>query len=198
LRSANAPSSVALAAASAERAAGQPDAAAGLLRNYLVTHPDAADVAATLGTLEIGAKRLEAARVFLEQALARQPNNAAVLNNLAWVNEQLHQPQQARAMAQRAWLLSATPQASDTLGWILLGGDAGPPEPGQSGVALDLLREAAAALPNDPSVQYHYAMALKDNGQTLPAAAILGKLVALPAFDEQPQARKLLDSLPHS
>ena len=195
----SAASTTAIAAALANQAAGDPDRAAGILRDWLATHPDATDVASALAVLDIGAKRLDAARTNLQLVLSKQPNDPAALNNLAWIDQQQHQPEQARTLAQRSWLLSATPQAADTLGWILLGGEQGPPEAGQAATALDLLRQAAASLPADPSVQYHYAVALKDNGETQPAAAILAKLVAQPAtFDEQPLARKLLDAMPHT
>ncbi len=195
----DAPGSVAVGAAQAEQAAGHPDRAASLLRDWLAGHPDATDVASALAVMDIGAKRLDAARTELQGVLDRQPNNPAALNNLAWVEQRLHQPEQAKNLAQRSWLLSPTPQAADTLGWILLGGDHAAPASSQAATALGLLRNAAASLPDDPDVQYHYAVALNDNGQHQPAAAILTKLLAGHGpFADRAQAQKLLDALPHT
>ncbi len=197
-----APSGAAIGAARAAIAAGHPDRGASVLRDWQARHPEDIATASTLAALDIEAGALDEARSTLQSVLAKQPENADALNNLALVEQRQQRMQQARGLAQRAWLLSSTPQAADTLGWILLNGDqgtqVGTQDAAQAATALDLLRLAARSLPKDPGVQYHYAVALKDAGQHDTAAAILRRLVPPAApFAEQAQARKLLDMLAH-
>ncbi len=191
----DAPSGAAVGAARAALGAGKPDQAADILRHWRANHPDDIAASSLLAVLDIGAGKLDEARSTLQAVLAKQPNDAEALNNLALVEQQQGNMQQARDLARRSWLLAATPQAADTLGWILLDGDQAAQHGAQS-AALDLLRVAAQALPKDSTVQYHYAVALKDAGEHEAAAAILRRLVPPAApFTEQTQARKLLGTL---
>ncbi len=185
------PEILATRAAEALAAAGDPAAAAALLRDRLATHPAAADVAQLLASLDIAAHRLDDARAHLRITLVAQPQNAAALNDLAWVEQRRRDPETARALARKAWLLGPGPQTADTLGDILL-------DAGENGPALDLLRLAAASLKGDASVQFHYARALQRAGQRDAAAAVLKAVDASGAtFDEQDQAKALLASLSH-
>lgn len=175
----------------AQRAAGNPDEAAATLRNWLGKHPDSVEAQTALASFDLTAHRLDVAKQELNALLAKQPSDATTLNNLAWIAQQQNDLPQARQLAQRAWMLSSTPQSADTLGWIVLA-------QGQTATALDLLRTAANGMKDDPTIQYHYAVALKDAGQKPEAEAILTKLSNQPvAFDEQDDAKRLLQELTH-
>ena len=90
-----------------------------------------------LASLDIAAKPYPAAERALETVLAKRPNDAVALNNLAWVL-QLRGVERARSMAQRAYTLAPSPESADTLGWVMTArGDA------QGAVAL--LRQASQA-----------------------------------------------------
>ena len=175
----------------AQQAAGKPDAAATVLRDWLASHPDDADAAKVLASLDISAKRLPQARDELNVTLKQQPNDPIALNNLAWVEQQSGDLAQARQLAQHAYLLQPTPQVADTLGWIIfLQNDAAD--------ALPLLRQAAAAARGNPSIQYHLAAALAKTGRREDAVTILKALDTRPdPFDDKDNADKLLATLTH-
>jgi cellulose synthase operon protein C len=172
-------------------AAGRADPAAQGLRDWLAVHPDDIEVAAALAALDIVAHRYYDAETHLQAVLAKRPNDASALNNLAWVYQQRNDVR-ARTVAQKAYLISPTPQIADTLGWILVGqGNAAP--------GLTLLRQAAALQPDEPTVQYHLAVALNANGQPDKAVAVLRPVVLGPAsFDEKQEAARLLQELSKS
>ena len=170
-------------------AAGRADPAAQGLRDWLATHPDDLDVAAALAALDIGAHRFYDAETHLQVVLAKRPNDPAALNNLAWVYQQRNDAR-ARTVAQKAYLISPSPQIADTLGWILV-------SQGNAQSGLTLLRQAAALQPDEPTVQYHLAVALNATGDRARAAEVLRPIVLGPAsFDEKEEAARLLQQLP--
>jgi predicted Zn-dependent protease len=177
-----------MSAANAYMAGNQPALARGVLNDWLAAHPNDIDTLRALATLEIGSRHLEAAVPLLEKALGQLPSDPVALNNLAWAYQELGD-KRALAMGRRAFLLQPSPQSADTLGWILL-------KQGDARDAMPLLVQAANSLKADPSVQFHLAAALKETGKRDEAIASLAKLVDLiPAFDEQPDARRMLQEL---
>ena len=92
-------------------------------------------------------------------------------------------------LARQAYVLSPGAQTADTLGWILTtSGNA------ETGVAL--LRQASAEAANDPRVQYHFAVALKDTGKKDQAIKLLTVVVETKGeFKEKALAQQLLDEL---
>ena len=166
---------------------GGQDQAAGTLRTWLAQHADDTDVLQMLASMDINAHRLPDAETHLKALLAKRPNDAIALNNLAWVYQQRGNPD-ALTMARRAYLLSPTTESADTLGWILAtkGDTAG----------LPLLQQASNARPADPTLRYHLAVALDGAGQRGEAVKLLETLAAEPApFDDKAAAKKLLDQL---
>ena len=168
--------------------AGNMAGAAEALRVTLERTPDSVDAAQMLAQLDIAGGRLPEAQRRLEGLLAVAPENALALNNLAWVYAERGDPR-ARPTAQRAYLRSPTPNAADTLGWIMVKG-------GDAKAALLLLRQSNEKQPGQPGVQYHLAVALRDAGQVEDAAKLLQSLVrGQQAFGEKEDARKLLASM---
>ena len=177
-------------AAEAVAAGGDSGRAASLLRDWLATHKDSMEATLALASLDLTGNRLGEARAGFETALARQPNNPAVLNNLAWIGQQQGDLPRARELAARAYLLGPTPATADTLGWIVLA-------QGHAADAVALLREAATGQPGDPAIQYHLAAALAAAGQKAEAARLLKAMLDKPGteFSEKKQAAKLLAEL---
>jgi putative PEP-CTERM system TPR-repeat lipoprotein len=180
---------LAIRLAQAQSAAGQPEAAAGVLRDWLAKHPADTAIDAVLAGYDITAHRYPQATQELEKAVAKAPQNAVILNNLAWLYQKAGDPR-ARSFAERAYLLApGLPQTEDTLGWILV-------RQGQAAQGLVLLRRASVGQPADPAVQYHLAVALDDTHHPAAArkllASVIGKKVK---FDDEPAARKLLAAL---
>lgn len=174
--------------ANALSAAGQTAEAQSLLGEWLTQNPDDGNVAMVLVSMELAEKRHEQAETLLVKILEKQPNNVIALNNLAWIYHQKGDPR-ARGVAHKAYLLGPSPQVADTFGWILT-------TQGEAVLALPLLRAANAQLPRDPTVAYHYAVALKEAGKTQEALTVLRPVVAGDArFDERGDATKLLEAL---
>ncbi len=177
-----------VAEANALRAAGKVDEARSQLDQWLAAQPDPT-VADALSSLEIEAGRMDAAAAALDKVLAMRPDDPIALNNLAWVYQQQHNPKDV-TMARRAYLIAPSGQTADTLGWILT-------QQGEPATGLLLLRQAAAQLRSDPSVYYHLAAALNDNGQGAEAARILDAVLKSGAkFTELDAARTLRQKLP--
>jgi putative PEP-CTERM system TPR-repeat lipoprotein len=172
--------------AQAKSAAGQPDAAAGLLRDWLAKHPDNVGIAQILAGYDIAGHRYPQATQELEMVIAKRPQNAIALNNLAWLYQRSGDPR-ARSLAERAYLLApGLPQTEDTLGWILV-------RQGQAAKGLVLLRHASVGEPANPAVQYHLAVALNDTHQPAEARKLLASLIGKKvSFDDEPAAQKLL------
>ena len=168
--------------------AGHDDQASDALRAWLQAHPDTPEVAQMLSQLDMKAKRFVDAQTHLDMVLAKRPDDALALNNLAWVYQQVGDAR-ARGTAQKAYLQAPTPDAADTLGWIMVQDKA-------AKAAIPLLTRASTQRPNDLSIRYHLAVALKDDGQNAEAVTVLRQLVGpVPPFEEQAAARALLADL---
>ena len=184
------PSSPALAVALAEakQASGDSVGATSALTKFQAAHPDDPAVAQSLAGIEIAGRQFDAAERNLQVVLKQQPSNVAALNNMAWVYQQKGD-KRAREYAQRAFEQTPTPEVADTLGWILT-------SQGDAGKGLPLLERAAAGAPQNPAIQYHLAVALKNVGRTDDAVHTLRPLIDSGAnFDEKPQAASLLADL---
>jgi Flp pilus assembly protein TadD len=142
-----------------------------------------------MAEINIAVGKLDEAAKYLELLLKQKPHEAVALNNLAWVYQQQGKDVRAQALARQAYVLSPGPQTADTLGWILTtSGDA------KRGAAL--LRQAAGDGTGDPSILYHYAVALNDSGDRVAAKKALETVVAKQGqFKEKDLAQKLLDDL---
>jgi cellulose synthase operon protein C len=96
----------------------------------------------------------------------------------------------ALATAERA--LTLQPQSAvvkDTLGWVAF-------KRGDTARATKVLADAAKALPDNPSIQYHYAAALAKGGDKKSAKSLLDKVLSGgQRFSEEAEARSLRDSL---
>lgn len=168
---------------------GQQARATDALQAWLDRNPTDMTALEQLSEIQIATSQLDAARKSLAAILAQKPHDPVVLNNLAWVCQQKGEAAQAQDLARQAYVLSPGPQTADTLGWILV--SSGDPKDG-----LALLRQASIVGPSDPRILYHYAVALKDQGEKDEARKQLQLVVASQArFREKAEARKLLDDL---
>lgn len=71
-----------------------------------------------------------------------------------------------------------------------------PTTTGKAGIGIDLLRQASTQASDDPRVQYHYAVALKDTANKKDPIKLLTALIAVKAhFVEKAQAQQLLNQL---
>lgn len=136
-------------------------------------------------------KDYNAARDAYEKLLAVNPKFGPALNNLAYLySEHLGNLDRAYEMAGRARdLQPGDPLVTDTLGWILH-------KKGQYSTALNLLRETANKLPNEPEVQFHLAMTHYMMGEEEPARLAFQRALQLnKEFPGSIEARQCLNVL---
>ena len=165
---------------------GNEEAAVAPLISWLAEHPGDLRVRRFLGTTYHDTGRAEQAISEYQKVLAIDPDDVAVLNNLAWIYFQDKKPG-ARKMAERAYRIAPDRGGVlDTYGWILVNqGDA------EKGVRL--LKQASEQLPDEAEVSYHYALALHLTGDQQQARQILENLlVDGKPFNGIEQARQLL------
>lgn len=166
---------------------GKADEAEKTFADWLAKHPDDLVIAGQLAGLQINQEKYAAAKITLQAILAKQPHDVATLNNLAWVDQKLGTGD-AKALAQQAYALGPSAQTADTLGWILT-------TEGDPTTGAILLRQATSGS-DDPRIQYHFAVALKDTGQKDEAVKVLHQVVAAQGkFEEKAAAEKLLTEM---
>ena len=117
-------------------------------------HADNADLLFQLATVYLVRDNMAEATRLLEQAAKAEPENVAILNNLAsLLGEQDDRATEALQCVERALeLTDPSPQLLDTKGVILLHLD----RPAES---LELLRQAARGDATDPRIAFHLAAA---------------------------------------
>jgi predicted Zn-dependent protease len=104
--------------------------------------------------------------------LTTEPDNAVILNNLAWVAAQNKDPEAIRFAEKAYELAPAHPAVMDTLGVLLV-------QKGETARGLDLLRKASASAPRAPGIRLNLAKALISAGQKDAARKELDELTKL-------------------
>jgi tetratricopeptide (TPR) repeat protein len=172
---------------------GRKDVAITESRAALAKNPDSVPDALLLGRLlQLGGERVETEAIY-RRLLERHPDLQPAANNLAYLLVSAEAPSQqelveALALATKA-SASGDPSSLDTLGWVHY-------RLGDKGAALQFLRKAHELLPEDPSVTYHLAQTLADEGQTAEARTLLtGLLKRTQDFTEYAAARVLLEKI---
>ncbi|MGH6994279.1 MAG: XrtA/PEP-CTERM system TPR-repeat protein PrsT, partial [Stellaceae bacterium] len=169
--------------------AGQPAQGVALLRSWIGRHPTDLAAMHTLADLDMTMADYKAAQSVLESIIARSPDDVVVLNNLAWIYSRNGDPRASQTAARAYALSPLSPAVADTYGWIML-------SQGDVTHAVQYLRMASYGMPDDPSVQYHFAVALSRAGHAAEARALLQRVVAYHGtFDGKQQASDLLKNL---
>jgi tetratricopeptide (TPR) repeat protein len=141
-----------------------------------------------LGTLYEQQKDFSSARGHYEKMMETNPKSGPALNNLAYLySEVFHLGQKALEFAQRAKeQMPHEPRISDTLGWVLY-------KRGDFARSLPLFFDASSKLPDDPTVQYHFGMALYMSGEEQGAKSALQTALnlKLPPPDSEQAKQKL-------
>ena len=149
------------------------------------SQPRSAPLRFTLGTLYEAENRREEAIKEYEEALRLDPDLAVAKNNLAYLlAEEGRDLDRALELAQQAKAqLPDSPNATDTLGWVLF-------KKGIAAAAVDYLKEAESGFPpHHPDlgwVRLHLAQAYEANQQTEEARAVLQR--ALESYQVLEQA----------
>jgi len=122
-----------------------------------------------------------------KSVISSQPKHLVALNNLANIMSMQGNKKGALEYSGRAYALAPENSAiADTHGWLLV-------ETGDIAQGLDLLIKAAGKSQN-PTIQYHYAVALYKSSKKTEATEILQK-IKNSNFPEQKEVKKLLGLL---
>ncbi|MBF0559590.1 MAG: tetratricopeptide repeat protein [Nitrospirae bacterium] len=125
-----------------------------------------------------------------QEVLAKDENYVPALNNLAYLYIQGGGSKEAALeLAIRAYkLIPKRPEVLDTVGYVML-------KSGRKEDARKMLRNAAEQMPDNATVNYHLALAYKENGNKGLAIESLQKALKGGAFKEANDASALLAKL---
>lgn len=152
-------------------------------------HPKDITLESYLGQQSLVRKDYRSAITHYQAAMKIEPDNALILNNLAWVMAETGDPK-AREYAAIAYRQAPfNPNVMDTLGWAeVQGGDA------QKGV--ELLRGALNLAPGNADIRLHLGRGLIKTGDKAGARKVLEPLTQLDkASPIRADAEKLLSGL---
>ena len=114
-----------------------------------------------------------AARAQYAAALARDPAAGVAANNLAWLNAEDGQLDEALRLATTArQTLGSRPEVEDTIGWVHF-------RRGAYREAVQSLRRAVELAPDRARYHFHLGMALSEAGDTASSAAALKRALSL-------------------
>lgn len=169
--------------------AGKVEQAEQVSQQWLKQHPNDTEFRLYLAGVTLGKHQIDQAISLYQQILKISPGHVMALNNLAALLQERNDPS-AQGFALRAYQAQPdNPIVMDTYGWSLL-------QQGKIKGALPLLQQAALAMPQVPSIQYHLASGLAKAGRTVDAQTLLRKLLGTPErFSERGAAESLLKSL---
>lgn len=122
--------------------------------------------------------------------LKDRPNDVALLNNLAWLNDKTGNAVEAIKLAEQAYSLAPkVAEINDTLGWLLVRNQ-------KADRGASLIKTAYELSPRNPEIAYHYAFVLNAAGKRADAKALLDTALKNPQpFAERKDAEKFLASL---
>ena len=160
------------------------------LEKWYAEHPEDRAVQFQLAANTHAKGDIQAARKNFETLLQKSPDDAVLLNNLAWIYQETEDTR-ALEYAERAYALNPeSAEIMDTYAWILLAN-------GKVEQAIRLLNEAIIKAPGNPDIRFHYAKALVEVGQEALAVEELSTALATGGqqFASMAEAQALLQSL---
>ena len=158
-------------------------------QTWLKDHPTDARFRLHLAESATVRKDYAAAAKLYRTLLEAQPDNAALLNNVAWVAGQLKDPKAIEYAEKANKLAPNQPAVMDTLGVLLV-------DQGDQARGLVLLKEAVALAPQQAMIRLNYAKALIKAGQKNEARSELDELAKLgDKFTAQAEVTALLTGL---
>ena len=170
---------------------GRLDLARRELETYVNRAPNSVPANTMLGTILELQGRKDEAKTRYNKALQTDPRAAVAANNLAWIDANNNgNLDMALQLAQTAKSqLPNRHEVDDTLGYIYY-------KKGLSARAIEALSVSTQRQPDNPSYNYHLALAYHQSGNNAEARKYLEKVVNTKAkFDRLDEARKLLESI---
>jgi putative PEP-CTERM system TPR-repeat lipoprotein len=182
-------SAVVLALASAYVDQQQVPKAIELMEGWYAEQPNDLQVLGRLALLQQQAGRTRDAIASYERLIASDQKGSVVLNNLAWLYQEVGDERALETARQAYDLEPSRPEVADTYGWILL-------KSGKAGEALSILQQAYVSYPTQTEIGFHVAVALKEAGRSDEAVKLLRRLLReTPNFEQAEEAKSLLAEL---
>ena len=171
------------------QAAGKPIEADAVLTKWLQENPKDPVVRFHLGNAAVQNNDYKNAAARYREVFALQPDNLAVLNNLAWVLNEMQDPA-AMGFAEKAYAISPdNADVQDTYGWLLV-------NKGDTKRGIEVLSRAVATAPKAVEPRLHLAKALMKSGDKAAAKRELDTLATMvKGGPAKAEVEKLLQSL---
>lgn len=142
-----------------------------------------------MGDRASGQKNYALAASHYQAALLLQPNNALILNNLAWASGQTKAPKAIEYAEKANQIAPNQPAFMDTLAMLLA-------DKGENAKAIELLRKALATAPQAGAIQLNLAKVLIASGKRDEARKELDSLAKLgDKFPGHAEVSQLLKTL---
>ena len=159
------------------------------LREWLIEHPEDSHIRTQLAMYLERMQQPNEAIIEYERIVEQEPENAVVLNNLAWLYHIQNDPRSIEYGERALKQAPDRPEISDTLGWILV-------QNGQLQRGLELLQHALSKAPQIPDIRYHLAVAYEKQGRIDEAREELQRLLdGNKVFADADKAKVLLQQL---
>ena len=169
--------------------AGNRQAAISSLELWMQDHDDDSRALLLLAQFYLGDNRIEEAKNIYQKLDNLVPDNAIVLNNLAWLMKDVDVPKGINYGKRALQLDSGNPYIMDTLAMLYLAS-------GENKEALQLATKAANLAPDFVEIQINYARVMSANKRTDDAKKLLQKLLKNTRSTEQERMIRLeLDKL---
>ena len=170
------------------RNSGKNAEATALATQWLKDHPDDTVLRFSMANEALQSNDYKGAMERFNAILAKQPDNAAVLNNMAWVLSEMKDAT-AVGFAERAFNQAPNnPEILDTYGWLLV-------ESGNTKRGIEVLSQAVAAAPKSADIRMHLAKGYLKAGDKVAAKRELETLSRTASGKLRDEAAQLLRSL---
>ena len=170
------------------RNGGKTAEAATLASRWLKDHPEDTALRFSMANEALQSNDYKGAMERFNAILAKQPDNAAVLNNMAWVLSEM-KDSSAMGFAERAYKQAPNnPEILDTYGWLLV-------ESGNAKRGIEVLAQAVALAPNVADIRMHLAKGYVKAGDKEAAKRELETLSRTASGKLRDEATQLLRTL---
>ncbi len=157
--------------------------------SWLRQRPHDTEIRLTYAALLQERKQTAAAIGQYEKVLEQAPDNAATLNNLAWLYSETGDARAMDSALKAREIAPESPEIMDTYGWMLL-------KEGRFEQAGIMLQRAAERLPRNLDIKFHLAVLYVKTGQQQSARSLLDDILKPGIeFESRPDAERLLASL---
>ncbi len=137
---------------------GKKDRAAVVVSEWVSKNPKDVAIRSYLAEFATIDKDFQGAIRYYKELLAAQPKNPMLLNNLAWVADQVKDPKALFYAEEANTLAPNSPAIMDTLGWMLV-------QRGETGRGVELLEKASKGAPQALTIRLNFARALIKAGR---------------------------------